>query len=43
MLKLINYKEDNDKLEILKKKKDCYMNDNYVLKKEWLSLMIKLD
>lgn len=23
--------------------KDCYMNESYILKKEWLTLMIKMD
>ncbi|CAD8057250.1 unnamed protein product [Paramecium sonneborni] len=43
LLKLINYKEDEERLQILKKMKDCYMNESYILKKEWLFLMIKMD
>ncbi|CAD8131687.1 unnamed protein product [Paramecium octaurelia] len=43
LLKLINYKEDEDKLQILKQMKDCYINESYTLKKEWLALMIKMD
>jgi hypothetical protein len=43
LLKLINYKEDEEKLSILKHKKNTYINDSYILKKEWFMLSIRLD